>query len=456
MVPNPLDSIFAPFINADKLRINNRQKDDISDPGEIYNDNNKISKHNVYKKFFDSQWNNSLTPDLEDLARFIPRQLSVVGTDTHPLGKDKFNNAFDYLTLARTPHIVNGSRMDFYDMEAGPKSDEQAIRISPYDPPGNPIITLIHEGTHALDDAYMRTYQKEAIDILANMEPKDRMERQKWFDEGNWYNQAQNILGIEDFKTYYPYNGINNAKTNIENSFANLTKDYSTDESNTQENEEVTDFQKAKKAFEWLAEHKPGDAPDSRHFYASLGEFPAFAVQNINTPWQISDNRDDINYWKNNNDGRRFLKAITKGVYRNFRELDPAFSESYPDANRAFLDRLTQLRNYDKDRGKTEEQYRQYLINKFPQENPHAQVSPTASPHNQNINPITRQISPTPDYAATASAFVEYQNEPEVDPATYYSAPTEPAPYSDYGNEYNPTPRGMSDYYPRTPSPGEY
>jgi hypothetical protein len=392
-VPNPLDSILAPLITAGKLRINNQNQDNIQNPGEIYNDNDKIKKHNVYKKFFDSVLWPSLKPTENDLARFIPHQLATINTNQHPISEDKFNNGFDYLTLAKTPHRgANNSRMDFYDMEAGPSREEQAIRMSPYDAPGNPQITLTHEGTHALDDAYMRTYQKEAIDALAKMEPQDATEWKTWFDKGDWYNQAQNILDIENFKTYYPYAGIN-AQPNIKKSFSNLTNDYSDNEFNTQKNEEVNNFQSAQKAFEWLAKNRPDQAPNSKHFYASLGEFPAFAVQNISNPWNISNEKQKANYWQNNNDGRKFLKRITKGVYRNFRELDPEFSTKYPEANKSFLDRITQLRNYDKPRGQTDDGYKEYLYQtKFPQSNPYGQVNPAA--YNQNTNPITQQLAP--------------------------------------------------------------
>jgi hypothetical protein len=381
--PNPLDSVLAPLIAADKLKINNR----------FVNDNDKIKNHEVYQQFYNPQWDNTLTPGLEDLAGFIPQQLATINTEQHPISQDKFNTGFDYLNLTKQPYFKDKTRMDFYDMVAGPKHEDQAIRMSPTgdETLANPITTLIHEGTHALDDSYMRTYQKEAINALAKIEPKDPTEWKKWFDEGNWYNQAQNILGIEDFKTNYPYNGIN-GKENIKRSLSNLTNDYSTDEFNTQNNEEVNNFQSAKKAFEWLVENRPDEAPNSEHFYASLSEFPAFAVQKISEKWNIHNKQNIPNwekdYWQNNNDGRKFLKGITKGVYKNFRELDPEFSTKYPEANKSFLDRITQLRNYDKERGQTKDGYKEYLYQtKFPQSNPYEQVNPTIP--NQNTSSIT-------------------------------------------------------------------
>ena len=70
-------------------------------------------------------------------------------------------------------------------------------------------------------------------------------------------------------------------------------------------------------------------------------EFSAHAIENLHKPWNIDK-------YSQKEDGRRFLKGLTKGTYKGFQKLDPQFAEKYPDANQAFKDRITQMRNYDK------------------------------------------------------------------------------------------------------------
>lgn len=99
-------------------------------------------------------------------------------------------------------------------------------------------------------------------------------------------------------------------------------------------------------------------------FHKPFTEFAAHAVENIDQEWRIGNNPQMANYWENNNDGRKLLRKIVKGVYRDFRANDLEFATKYPDANNAFLDRLTQLRNYETHKNSTEEQYKEYFLEK--------------------------------------------------------------------------------------------
>jgi len=75
----------------------------------------------------------------------------------------------------------------------------------------SPFTTFIHEGTHALDDLRMRTYQKDAIDFLAKniKNPNNSSEGISLEDDrGGWYQAAQNILPVPSFNKMYPWGTI--------------------------------------------------------------------------------------------------------------------------------------------------------------------------------------------------------------------------------------------------------
>lgn len=333
-IPDPDISFLGPFIEKNKFKINN-----------ITIKKENIKNNQTYKMFFHSKWDNSLSSAEKDLVKFIPEQI----VDLENAWQAKSNGTFDYLNLTKAPYFTQSlERMDFYDMEGGSNGDEQIIRISPFDDQktgpvtNNPHITLIHEGAHALDDLYMRIYQNEAINQLAKLESNNKDDI---VETPNWYTQAQNILNVPDFKKYYPYNE-KNGKVNIENTFNNLAQDYSSDENNVEN--KIKSFTEAQEALNWLRINKSDEAIEGKHFFASLGEFTGFAVQNIDNIWNISNNKNDDNYWEKQNDGRKFLKAVTKGVQNNFLELEPNFAANYPDVHKAFNDRIFQLKREEK------------------------------------------------------------------------------------------------------------
>lgn len=352
---NPLLGILQPLIDNGKLRINGRKSPN-------YNSNE------IYQKFHNHYTNQLLSETEKELGRFIPSQLANLEN------REDKNGTLEYLNLLKRPYKdEQGTRMDYYD------SNNQTIKMSPYDTKDNPIVTLMHEGTHALDDLFMRTYQKEAIDSLAKMESKGKTP----LADGSWYDQAQNILNSDIFKEHYSYKS-ENAKQNIQDSFSNLAKDNSSDEYKPTE---ITNFKQAQEALKNL--NSETSSPDPSYFFASLSEFPAFAVENISKPWEINANN-----WLAQNDGRKFLKSITKGVYNNFSRLEPKFNEQYPNANQSFTDRISQLRNYAKH--PTPAEYLEHFRQKYNNyQEPVLQQIPlnSSSSSSSSYNPIIPSIT---------------------------------------------------------------
>lgn len=156
---------------------------------------------------------------------------------------------------------------------------------------------------------------------------------------------------------------------------------------------------------------------DYSDYFNELSEIPAFAVEHLSKPWLVPEDTDWQDWNQSNNIPRVLLKNSVKGTYRNFQELDPDFSTNYPEANQAFLDRISQLRNYGK--------YptpREYLENRGYTLEP-GYIPTYSIRYNQNTNPIARQISPTRDQGTSPLFPVERKNEGEVNPETFYNTP---------------------------------
>lgn len=221
-----------------------------------------------------------------------------------------------------------------------------------------PFKTFIHEGTHVLDNnpnPLNRTYQKEAIDFLAKY-MKDKSIEQ---DKGHWYTNAQKILDKNTFAKsknykygnfqYYNKNKLNNEIPEGKDLSGELMQYAHELLGRTKYDPNITYDQVKNKL------NQNRDTIDSKTFYP-FSEFTAFGVENLNTPWNIKkfknnedyDNKDFFNKNHGANLGRKFLKKMIKGTYNNFKSLDDNFRNNYPNVHNAFLDRLTELRNYNK------------------------------------------------------------------------------------------------------------
>lgn len=257
---------------------------------------------------------------------------------------------FKYINLTHEPlRDKKGLRMDAYD------AADKTISLAPlpqeeeYIP--NPLLTLIHEGTHALDDLHMKTYQKSAPNFLAKHLKDTPLNK----DKAAWYNGAQKLLAIPDFTNAYPYKGT--ARKNIVDSMFNLRE--------SSEKPKIKDYAAAKVRLDELRD--TGELDDDL-FFASLSEFPAFFVENLSKPidvnWEtVSDKKSKGTKRKmespEDNLGRKFLKTIGKDVLKNFHEIQPEFKTKYPEANKNFLRRLADLRN--KNKHPTRKEYKKYL-----------------------------------------------------------------------------------------------
>jgi len=383
----PYNDILRPLIDSNKILENGK----------------KIPEQDRYNN---SAYRDFIRHDTEDiknsqrqLGQFITEQLARLSQGIPKKAFDAFNS----LNIRTKPPELeeSGSESttdedpyldDLYEdrLVYDPNNMSIALNtfVNPLDPLNNPLVTLIHEGTHALDDLYMRNSQEAAINTLAKMEQpiKQSDERNLLTQDRSWYNQAQSILDSPSFITHYPLGGYIEVADNEQESEANS---YGANRLDKEQRRMITRLKKPIKNFRDTRDliGNRTDNYQNGFFEEPFTEFTAYSVENLHRPWNIHNNQNDKktgNYWEYFNDGRRFLKAITKGVYRNFRELDPEFSTNYSDANQAFLDRITQLRNYDKLKGQTEDAYKKHLYERFPQRNPSynlPQSNNTMPPH---------------------------------------------------------------------------
>lgn len=166
-----------------------------------------------------------------------------------------------------------------------------------------------------------------------------------------WYKQSQAILGNDDFTGDYPYEGapremlnqnlsqvgangrpIGNALTSKKTGVANFRGLSEILKGTT--NPQDTYFKNTNTA---------GQYEGIPYMMIPPSEVKSFAIENLHEPYKI-----DSNNWQQVNTGRRFLKNMMKGTYDDFQRRDPRFPTNYPAANTAFMDRISQLRDYNK------------------------------------------------------------------------------------------------------------
>lgn len=324
---NLYSDMLAPLLEMGMLSLDG----DSEDENEDYNNSPAITK-------FMASIGNNVGKSQLDLGQYIAQQLANFKYRPEN-DSDKALNAFETLNIRTKKPLTDEENAK---MKVGYDTIDRNISLNTYDDV-NPLTYLIHEGTHALDDLYMRTPQQEAIDTLASIESKKTSSKNILQNilidnQGNnkrgWYDEVVDILDDPGFSSTYNKNWANEELANNQQEM----NEYSP-------NKDVKNFRDVQ---EFLAGRSRKDNYENQFFQSPFHEMTAHAVENLHNPWNISNDSNKVNYWHNNNEGRRLLKNITKGVYRNFRELDPEFSTKYPDANQSFLDRISQLRNYEK------------------------------------------------------------------------------------------------------------
>ena len=376
------------------------------DMGMLWSNGQEIPSENDYTESRANQKFMRRIDNIDDsrmgLGQFIAQQLANFRYRPEN-DSDKALGSFNKLNIRTDEPLTEEENKA---MKVGYDTKSRDISLNTYDPV-NPLTYLIHEGTHALDDLYMRTPQQEAIDTLASIETKGPQANilQNLLVDANgnpkrvWYDQVADILKDPGFSKNYNKNWANEELAETLAEMREYTKDP------------INNFRDVQK---FLANRDRKDNYENQFFQSPFHEITAHAVENLDNPWEISNDPKKANYWHNNNDGRRLLKNITKGVYRNFQELDPEFSTKYPDANQAFLDRITQLRNYEK--------------------------YPTPDKY-QAARKHTWQPGYKPSYAYNAANNVASRT-----PSPNYNLPVGTSPSSGSSSDYS------SSYY-RTPSP---
>lgn len=287
----------------------------------------------------------SLLPESQiDMANFIFRELG--------------NNAnFPQLNLNnKTP--TRKDPQAYYNMRP---ENREITMYRPLNPNINPLTTLMHEGTHFLDDERMRTYQQPAMNFLNKHKANVRTDQ----DTGDWYTHAQNILPSRaSFKNAYPFDKVKSGQDSLKNHYDQLH--YDNDVEVNIANPTYSDLNKSLKL-----PNKEG------RIYSQLSEFPGFIAEDLNEPWKIKwvqqgnqqvPQSQDQNY-PYSNIGRKFLKKMTKATYTGFKDIynqqpnpNQSFMEAYPAMHQSFVDRMSDLRNVNK--YPNVDNYKQH-INKF-------------------------------------------------------------------------------------------
>jgi hypothetical protein len=306
-----------------------------------------------------------------DLANFIFREMG--------------NNAnFPKLNLNnKTP-----SRKDpqaYYNMRP---ENREITMYRPDNPSINPLTTLMHEGTHFLDDERMRTYQQPAINFLNKHMGKIRTDQ----DTGDWYTHAQNILpSRKDFTIGYPFSKVKSGADSLKNHYVQQYLD------NPGSQQPTTDPTYSDLHTSLNLPNKEG------RIYSQMSEFPGFIVEGLDQPWVVDwvqkgnqqVPQSQVQNYPYSNIGRKFLKKMTKATYTGFRDIynqhpiqDQTFIQSYPSMHQSFLDRLSDIRNVNKHSDANT--FKQTMDNRlYPSLNTPMTTTSTTVPTTSNINTTT-------------------------------------------------------------------
>ncbi len=217
----------------------------------------------------------------------------------------------------------------------------------------NPIITLIHEGTHALDDEHMRTYQEPTMSFLKKHLGATKIKD----DKGEWYTGAQRILpNSEEFKRQYPFSNLKEGDDSLQRHYAQQLIDNQNDQ-NIQDEPTYIDLLNSLTI-------KGAETIKKGRTYSPMSEFPSFIIEGLDKSWttQIPQNTNQPSSSSRSrrespldpipNLGRKYLKKMTKATYQGFKKIDPDFNKKHPQTLEAFKQRIDDLRNLTKYRDK--------------------------------------------------------------------------------------------------------
>jgi hypothetical protein len=278
----------------------------------------------------------------------------------------------------------------------------------------SPFKTFIHEGTHALDDLHMRTYQKEALDFLAKHGRDNSVAPPRSIgpsqDPGYWYENARKIISSPTFKQRSYNFGTGGYKTVQKESYPKDVKQSMIDGA-----EEILDPKNPSKTYEQVSHNYQNLTNKDSEFFNPLSEFIAFGVENLNLPWSKTlknidySNKDFLTKDHGSNLGRKFLKKMTKATYTGFRDIynqqpnpNQTFMQAYPAMHQSFLDRLVELRNANKHSDANT--FKQAMYNKlYPSLNTPMTTTSTTVPTTSNINTTTTTPTVNPFLNATTT-----------------------------------------------------
>jgi hypothetical protein len=383
----------------------------------------KASEDNLSKERKNrvSRIDNNTLSFLEPLKKKID-----LSSDYERIIRDSNNRAYEPLYYKQIANFVSNqlanktSSIDKSELEKiitthdnaysdyNPDSKEISISSSS----ASPFSDFIHEGTHALDNLHMRTYQKEALDFLAK-HARDRQGNSLTpsQDFGYWYEGARKIIPSRTFNSSKNYNfgvgGYTKATKNDPNIYPKNVKQNIIEgvEQVRNPTNPLKTYIDAKNSYQILTNK-------NSEFLNPLSEFIAFGVENLNKPWSKRlknidyNNKDFLTKDHGPNLGRKFLKKMTKATYTGFKDIynqqpnpnqGQSFMQAYPDIHNAFLDRLSDLRNVNKHSDANT--FKQTMYNRlYPSLNtPMTTTSTTPT----NLNPLLNAMTPTPTNSPT-------------------------------------------------------
>lgn len=326
-VPKPKSRDLPPFLkplfDANKLTVKSgteaNPKNDmplsLTDP-----------RNNSNPRYFEelNEFNDKLSPSQQELSKFVLSQLAA-------------SPGFKGINLYERP--VGGPSVTAGAYNFGNKDINFNRLQSSYYGTFNPVIGLMHEGTHALDDSDMKTYQKGAMGFL-NKHIVDKttgapIPIMDPANTGDWYTGAQNILGNNDFLTKYPFLGNPRDTDNAAGGHKAIAQDFQDYKQARAKSIPPLNSITYQDIYNQLSrpgaiKKPPGDYPDKKGVqysyngddaqFAQLSEFPAFMVEGLgtsfNVPWvgvaphATVDTRQGYS-----NLGRKFLKKIVNDTY---------------------------------------------------------------------------------------------------------------------------------------------
>ena len=248
-----------------------------------------------------------------DLADFIMDRLPRL---------KNYHGGADYTGLRRPLNAIR-----YYTEHPSPQErllgaynpEAAIIKLYPhYRKTDNPLLTLLHEGTHGLDHLFMRSYQLPAVTAL-NYAQRDSSPH---FSMPDILEGTKSILGDPRFKDkIYSYDRT--FGPDIQQSFKELSP--------LPPAPPISDFYGAReKLFDLRKQH----THPSAHPFQHLSELTAYGTENLPYRWNVNEQTNPYS--------ARLMHNVMGAEQRSFQQLG-LNPQEHPGITGAFNDRLAQL-----------------------------------------------------------------------------------------------------------------